>query len=496
MREKLRAGARKLVLIAPCGFGKTVTFSEMAERAAKRGLRVIVICHRKELADQTVRKLDAFGIRAGVIMGNDPRRDSRLPVQVCSIQTLFKRLDHLPPADLVIYDEVHHALSNTSRAVLARYPDATHIGATATPWRADKLGLGDIYEGFVLAATPAELIASGELVPYDPFAYDAPDLHEVKVTAGEFNQAQLGLACNTDVLVGSVVREYMDHTPGRPALVFPVGIAHSQNLVKHFREAGFRAEHLDCKTKKVERERIIDGLRDGAVTIVSSVGVLTEGFDAPAAEVCILARPTLSLSLYIQMVGRVLRTSPETGKQRAIIHDHAGNILRHGFPDDERDYSLEATAQKIIERHTCPFCRFVFAQLNAGACPKCGQLVAHIEARPATESASDEPNKKRHVDGVRLDRAQIEALRGRLGRPDFSDAEAVRVATATPHQRAAELLRLRGVAERKGFKPGWVDIQYRQTFGAMPGFDEDFLATIRPSSHPFVSLPPRGPRAE
>lgn len=490
--ERLRAlatqYARRLLLISPTGSGKTVTFSAVIRSSVSRGRRAIVIAHRKELIDQTVKKLEDFGVRAGVIMGQDARRDSRLAVQVCSIQTLARRLERLPPADLVVVDEAHHALSNSYREVLARYERALVLGATATPWRSDKLGLADLFDDAVVAAMPRDLIASGALVSYEPFAYDAPDLHNVGVVAGEYNQRQLGLACNTDVLVADIVREYAEHAAGRPALVFPVGIESSRRIVERFREEGFAAAHLDCHTPKLERERIIDGLRTRRVTVVSSVGVLTEGFDAPAAEVCILARPTLSLTLYMQMVGRVLR--PHPGKPGALIHDHAGNLLRHGFPDDDRDYSLEATEQRVAERHCCPFCRIVYSQRRAdGTCPKCGQLIALAEQAGADRRARGgaEPAKKREVEGVRLDRAQIEALRAQLGRPDLTDAEAQRVGTASPRQKAAEFLRLRGLCERKGWSTSWAEKKYRETFGVAPGFSEEFLAQVTPRTKPFVT---------
>lgn len=488
LRKLAAQGKRFLLLISPTGSGKTVTFAAAIRSSVSLGRRAIVIAHRKELIDQTVKKLEDFGVRAGVIMGQDARRDSRLAVQVCSIQTLTRRIDRLPPADLVVVDEAHHALSNSYRDVLARYDRALVLGATATPWRSDKLGLADLFEASVVAATPRELILSGSLVGYEPFAYDAPDLHSVGVVAGEYNQRQLGLACNTDVLVSDIVREYSEHAAGRPALVFPVGVESSRRIVERFRDEGFAAEHLDCHTPKAERERIIDGLRTRRVTVVSSVGVLTEGFDAPAAEVCILARPTLSLTLYMQMVGRVLR--PHPGKQGALIHDHAGNLLRHGFPDDDRDYSLEATEQRVVERHCCPFCRVVYSQRrDDGTCPKCGQLIALAEQAGADRRArgGGEPPKKREVEGVRLNREQIEALRAQLKRPDLTDAEAQRVGTASPRQKAAEWLRLRELAARKGWPESWAEKAYSKTFGVMPGFSDEFLAHVRPAPRPFVT---------
>lgn len=485
LRAEFRNGRKRVVLVAPCGAGKTIMFCQIVSAVVTRGKRAVVIAHRKELVDQTHEKLARFGIEAGVVMGDDVRRDSRLPVQVCSIQTLAKRLDRLPPADLVVYDEVHHAMSNTSRDVLAAYPDALHIGATATPWRTDKLGLRDLYESSVLATTPADLIKIGALVPYEPFAYDAPALHDVGIVAGEFNQRDLGLACNTSVIVGSIVREYQTHTPGRSAIVFPVNIEHSKNLVAQF---GPGAEHLDCNTPKAERERILAAFQLGGVRVLSSVGVLTEGFDAPRAEVCILARPTKSLSLYIQMVGRVMRTFE--GKQLAIIHDHAGNMLRHGLFDHPRDYSLDATPKRTKELHICSDCSFLYSQLREdGTCPKCGSLQRMpTEERDPTEAAAERKDRI-EVNGRRIGRAEIEALRATLGRPDLSDYDLARAATATREEKAAEFLRLKDVVARKGFKPGFAAHQYRASFGCWPKFADGELDGVAPATRPFLPLP-------
>jgi DNA repair protein RadD len=186
--------------------------------------------------------------------------------------------------------------------------------------------------------------------------------------------------------------------------------------------------------------------------------VLTEGFDCPAAEVCILARPTQSLTLHLQMIGRVLR--PNDGKDRALIHDHAGNLMRHGFPDDDRDYSLTVSPKRARELHSCPFCCVVFGSVRPdGTCPRCGELIAQ----------------------------QIEALRSQLSRPDLTDAEAQRVGTASPRQKAAEFLRLRQLAERKGWAVSWAEKKYRETFGISPGFSDEFLAHVRPAPRPFVT---------
>jgi superfamily II DNA or RNA helicase len=491
LRVLIRSGRRRLVLVMPTGGGKTVVASAMIQSAIARGTRCLFLAHRRELIDQTVEKLARFGIKAGVIMANDPRRDDYLPAQVASVQTLARRLDRKPPAGLIIVDECHHAASETYRKIVDAYPDAVVIGLTATPWRSDRIGLADIYETSLLATTPAELIRGGALVDYDAFAYDAPDLHQVKVTAGDFNQKDLALACNTQVLVGSVVREYLTHANGRRAILFPVNIEHSQALVAELRAAGVVAEHIDCNTPSEPRNEAMRRFRSGDLMVLASVGVLTEGFDAPAAEVCILARPTKSLSLHLQMIGRVLRPSPETGKQRALIHDHAGNLLRHGLPDDVRDYSLTATPAKVIAARTCPACFAVFNRTKNGLCPKCGELIALPEER----SESGGRAELERVEGTRLTKAQIQKLRGHRAEigltRELSDRQIVRAAAATREEKAAEFLRLRQVAEKKGFKLGFASHQYRETFGVWPRFADGELDGIEPAARPFFPLPPR-----
>jgi DNA repair protein RadD len=311
---------------------------------------------------------------------------------------------------------------------------------------------------------------------------------------GEYNQKDLALACNTKVLVGSVVREYLDHARGRRAILFPVNIEHSKSLVGEFQSAGITAEHVDCNTESGVRFRAMERFRHGDLTVLSSVGVLTEGFDAPAAEVCILARPTQSLSLHLQMIGRVLRPFP--GKRAALIHDHAGNVMRHGFPDDERDYSLTATSQRVRAVKTCPACHQMFGAIrDDGTCPKCGALIAQKEERGAGSR-----EEKEIVDGVRLSKEQIQAMRAKRSRlgltRELSDIQIARAAKATRDEKLAEYLRLQKVAEDKGFKTGFVWHQYRETFGTPPPngnnrFTEEELAQGVPAERPFFPLKQR-----
>ncbi len=491
LRAQVRAGIRSMLLVAPTGAGKTVMFAEIIRSFRERSRApALVIAHRAELVNQAVAKLAAVGVKAGVLMGADPRADASRDVQVASIQTLYRRIERgLPPAGLVIYDEAHHAASRSARAVLERYPEALLIGCTATPWRGDRIGLGEVFKALVVAATPRQLIAEGALVPCEPYTYDAPDLHEVPVVAGDWQRDALEAACNTSVLVGSVVREYLAHASGRRAIVFPAGCEHSRALVAEFQAAGVAAAHIDWATPREERRAAIESFRSGALLALSSVGVLTEGFDAPAAEVCILARPTRSLPLFLQMAGRVLRPAP--GKTRALLHDHGGNLFRFGFPEDDREYTLSEEPARTRDLMACTDCGFLASRWRPdGTCPQCGAL----QDLPEEErEAADRRRGKEQVEGRRIGRDEIQrvldaaAKRGR----ELSRADAVKVARATKEEQIAEFLRLCAVRDRKGLKPAFPKYAFRDVFGRFPKFSDEELVGIAPAERPFLPLPPR-----
>jgi DNA repair protein RadD len=417
---------RGVLLVAPTGSGKTVMGSALASRA--RG-KVLVLAHRKELVDQATRR-----IPGAVVM---------------SIQAAIRR-SAVPGVTLVIVDEAHHASAESYRKVLALYPDARVIGLTATPWRTDRRGLGDLFEHVVVAAKPADLIASGDLCPYQAFAYEAPDVSGVAVARGDFAAGELGLAANTAKLRGAVVREYIKHARGHRALLFAVNVEHSLAMVRELRTAGVPAEHIDWQTPGEERERILKGLANGSVDVVSNVQILTEGFDCPAVEVVIVARPTQSLTLHLQMIGRALRPSP--GKRSALIHDHAGNMVRHGFPDDERSYELDRTPDYVWRHHTCPFCSVVFSRLKAGNCPSCGVgLAAHVEATLLKRRRKMIAEEAQRLDAERIREARVAAA-----------------AQASESTKQKALARWRAEAAEKNYKPGWVAVRFKTVFGTWP----------------------------
>lgn len=455
------AGKPQHVLLdLPTGGGKTTVAAALIDGAVQRGGDVLFIAHRKELIDQCSARLDGAGIEHGVLMGKHPRCAPWARVQVASVATLMRRLDDLPPATLIVLDEAHHARAATYTHILARYPGVPVIGLTATPWRLDNCGLGELFEAIVVAETMRGLTKSGYLVPYTGFAYDVPDLRQVKKSAGDYRADDSARVMSTGAICGNVVEQWQAHCASKRTVVFAVNVAHSMQLVERFRAAGVAAEHVDGTSPKVEREGVLRRLASGETTVVCNVNVLTEGFDCPAIECIVLARPTMSIVLYLQMIGRGLRAHcfscgrdaswlgaqcPGCGsssvKRVCRIHDHAGLIVNHGMPDSERDHSLQADGRKkgpkaeaALKIRRCARCYAVYdGQLDA--CPQCG--TAHVpKARVVRES-----------DGTPV---PIEQL-------------------AREANERQEYLELQvSIAEATGKKRGWAAGKYKARYGCWP----------------------------
>jgi DNA repair protein RadD len=364
----------RVLLVAPTGAGKGTIASWMIAAACAKGSRILFLVNRRTLVQDLSRRLYRLGVAHGVIMASNPSKPW-LPVQVASIDTLQRR-PHVPPADLIFVDEAHFSLSNIWLSVIAKYPGVPVIGMTATPCRADGRGLGDLFNEMVECPGTAELTERGHLAPARIFAPSQPDLSGVQVQAGEYNQKQLASAVDKGQLIGDIVEHWARLAKGRPSVVFAVNVEHSRHIVSQFEAVGISAQHVDANTPDADRDRLWADLETGRVQICSSVGVISYGWDVPCVSCGILARPTKSLALYLQQCGRVLRT--HASKEFAIILDHAGSVLEHGFPDDERSWTLDgARKRKKPERdpalsvRMCLQCWCAFRSTQT-QCPACG----------------------------------------------------------------------------------------------------------------------------
>jgi hypothetical protein len=278
IHERVAAGRRRVLVVAATGAGKTVIFARLVADAVRGGKTALVIAHRRELIHQTYRKLVDAGLRerqVGVLMATDRRRRPGAPVQVASIDTLRHRAK--PRADMVILDEAHRELTRSMAAVRAAYPNALHLGFTATPFRADNRGLGEFYDELIVAASIGSLIEQGFLVEPRVFTVPTdrlPDLGGVRLRGGDYDPGQLDQAVNQARLVGEIVSHWQEHAAGARTVAFAASVKHSQHIAERFRSAGVAAEHLDATTPVAERDAILARLEGGETLVVSNCGVL------------------------------------------------------------------------------------------------------------------------------------------------------------------------------------------------------------------------------
>lgn len=435
LRAAMRAGKRRVLAVLPTGGGKTLCAAAIIAGAVAKSKRALFLAHRRELISQCYSKLCDAGVAAadlGTIIASD-RKGYRpqASVQIASVQTLVGRVK--PPADLVFIDEAHHAAASSYLKILEHYPTAHVIGLTATPVRADGKGLNANFDTMVQIATFRDLAALGFLVT--PKVYTAPlppDLRGVKTTGGDYNLRDLDAAMNTRALVGDLVTHWVERAEGRSTIVFASSVGHSVTIAETFVAAGIAAEHLDGTTDGDTRAAILARLASGETRVVCNFGVLTEGFDCPRAKCITLARPTQSLGLFLQMVGRGLRPYEGLG---ALLLDHAGCVRKHGFPQDDRTWSLEGRPKGAGEApvKVCPQCK---ATIPAAAqvCPECG-----------------------HV----FEREGLAVVEGDL-------VEVLPPALAPVDVRRAWYASQLDEAARRGRKLGWARHRYREQFGAWP----------------------------
>ncbi len=378
VRAHLRAGLRRVLMVAPCGAGKGSTACRIVQGADQLGKRVLFLVNRRELVKDMSRRLDRLEMDHGIIMADNPRRKPWLNVHIASIDTLRNRATK-PPADILIADEAHFAVSDGWVRTFDAYPKAAVIGMTATPARLDGRGLGRVFQAMVMGPTVEDLTAEGFLVPVKAYGPPAglPDLSGVHKSHGEYNQKQLAVATNKPRLVGDIVQHWLQIANGLPTIVFAVDIAHSLKIRDAFRQAGIRCEHADADTPSPDRDRLWLDLETRTVPVVTSVGIVSYGWDVPCVQCAVLARPTASVTLYLQQVGRVLRPAPN--KEYALVLDHAGNMSEHGAVDDERNWTLEDGYKPKKSdggsdgpgTYTCETCLRIFG-ISMEKCPDCG----------------------------------------------------------------------------------------------------------------------------
>lgn len=403
---------RRVLVCAATGFGKTVTFSRVAKAYHDAGKSVTITVHRDELVDQISATLNRFAVPHGIIAA-DYAHDYRHRVQVASVQTLVRRLDQAPYPHLVVPDEAHHCVPGSAHgAVLAHYEQARVLGFTATPERLDGQGLSDCFDDLVIGPQAHDLIPIGRLSDYvlfgpkDGHGVDVSDLRR-KGKGNDYTEAEREARAMKPQITGDCIIEYKQHCPGAPAIIRCVSIRHSETIAEAFRDAGFTAVHIDGKTPKPLRKRMLDEFRRGEIRLLSQVGLFSEGFDVPGVVAGIDLDPTESLTKFRQFAGRTLRVA--TDKERAFLFDHAGNFKRHGLPDDPREWTLYGPSKPKdpddVAIKQCHACGCVNRRA-ASTCRDCGAVFA--------ESSIPKMRVVEHVDGAlhMVDKAAARAAQG------------------------------------------------------------------------------------
>lgn len=400
VRQLFVRGIKRVVGVAPCGAGKTVMTAYMVKQSLKLNKRTIFFVHRRELIAQTAKTFSQFDIPYGIIDSQVPMQLD-LPVQIASVQTLARRIDKIPVPNFLICDECHHILANTYKKILDAFPNAYLLGVTATPQRMGGVNLGDVFQEMVQSLSVNDLINSGNLTK---FRYFAPtkgvDLSNVKLVHGDYNLRDLADIMNNVAIIGDIVGEYQRLADGKSAICYCVDVNHSMEVAQAFNAAGIPAAHCDGNTPAIVRNKIVDDFRRGNIKILCNAELFGEGFDVPNMQAVILARPTQSLTLYIQQSMRPLRPDPNDPNKVAIIIDHAQNVKRHWLPNAERHWSLEKRKPKGMR--FCKTCNKLVISVHHDDeppenlyCPFCGNFLGTSEGGSHEYS----PRKKDSADG-------------------------------------------------------------------------------------------------
>ncbi len=433
VRDSFKCGNRKVILQAPCSFGKTRVAAKIIQNIINNGKRVYFICDRITLIDQAANAFDEFDIPLGVIQAQHERTNYDAPLQVCSIQSLANH-KNLPHADVILYDEAH-GIHQSLIKLMGKWDNVKFIGLTATAYTK---GLGLIWDDLVIGARIPELLEAGYLVPL--VEYGTPvgfDLKKIKIQAGDYNQKELGKAADKPKIIGDIVKNWIIIGEDRQTLCFAVNILHSKHIVDQFNERGIPASHIDCYTKSEDRHEIYKNFKAKKIRIISSVNVLIKGFDSPVASCLIMAIPTKSLIVYVQALGRGQRLYE--GKKDCIVMDCGGNVERHGFITDPLPELLnhnnknESEKQKKKESlpKPCDKC-FFMKPPKVHKCPQCGYT-------------PERQNEVEHTDD-------------KLEKID-------KVGTSEKLKWLAMLLHH---ARTKGYQDGWASHAYRAKMGCWP----------------------------
>ena len=354
--SSFREGYRRPLVVAPCGAGKSYLFVELIKRT--RG-EALILTHRQELKEQHEALLEELGAKNA---------------RVAMILTEANRLGQYPTPELIVTDEAHLSRSNSWMKVINYYNTFT-VGFTATPVRLDGKPLGDIFDVLLEGVDARWLIVNRRLAPYEYYAPTLVDTSGLRTVAGDYVVSDLERLMNERAIYGDIIESYRRFAPGERSICYCVSVNHAKETAQAFNAAGIRAEYLSSGTPARQRKAIMEDFREGRITVLCNVGIISEGVSIDEVSCVMLLRATESMALGIQQMMRCMRYLP--GKTAKVI-DCVGNYTRVGLPDDDREWSLDKPLRKrgLTDKNgnfyirCCPECYLTFA--TAPKCPFCG----------------------------------------------------------------------------------------------------------------------------
>ena len=371
---KMWTQLRSIMFQMPTGTGKTHLFVSISRDLHEWGVqhksavKILFLAHRKELIKQIKEKLGVkYGLAAGTIMANN-MEEKYLPYQVASVQTLIRRIDDWKEKDfdLIIVDEAHHVKADSYKTILRAFPHAKVLGVTATPYRMSHESFRPEFDDLITSRPVAQFIKEGWLTDYEYYSIKPESKIQMDIQSinrfamdGDYLDEAAAYVMDRDEIRAGIVSSYEHYAKGKKGIVYTITKAHNIHVCNKFRAHGYKAVAIDDSTPPKEREAYVSDFKSGKIDIICNVNIFSEGFDCPDVEFIQLARPTKSLSMYLQQVGRGLRIAD--GKEKVILLDNVGLYNRFGFPSAKRqwrrhfegmdvDYSVPAGTRSMDER--------------------------------------------------------------------------------------------------------------------------------------------------
>ena len=446
--ESLRSGHKRPLLAAPCSYGKTYLAADIAKGAQEKGKRLMFICDRIKLVQQT--EAHFYGLDYGVYQGDHIMYNPAAPVQIASIKTI-QNLARMPVFDIAIVDECHVVYSYVKQLMEA-YNNVPFIGMSATPF---SKGLGQHYDDLLIPTTPRELEADGLLCPTTYYGGERVDTSKMRTkrlpTGGtDFHPDDLKAAWDDDAvrLVGGITKNWYAHAEGMMSIAFCPSIKASKWLVDEFNGNGVAALHLDGYTKKEARDEAFQAHRDGEVKLISCSQLLNTGYDEPAVQCLIDCYNTKSIIAYVQRVGRIKRTFD--GKTNSVYLDHAGNFDRFGFAEDIVPETLHDGEKRYNERNLVK----AKDKEAKSKCPACGQNMSGIRCSCGYEIPTTQQMETDESTLVELKSSDSAA--NKRNKLDSRDEKSRFYGEVMLH------------CAESGKKMGWASHKYRERYGVWP----------------------------